>query len=366
VAAAGDKTEKPTPKRRQKAREEGQVARSADVNSTAVLLATLAVLAITAPSLLAKCEAIMAGGLARSGDPALTSSSGTRSLLGWAMSSFASAAAPVLLAAAAAGILASVAQVGLRFSAKSLKPSFHKVNLAKGLKRMFAPSQAVELAKSLAKMAAVGVVAATAIWSRLGTMGTLVGMPPGELLVELSKLVLSIAIRVGAAMAVIAVLDYAWQRHKHEKTLKMTKEEVRKEAKESDVAPEVKGQIRRRQSEAARRRMLADVPSADVVVVNPTHFAVALRYDGTTPAPELVAKGLDHIAAAIRAAAEEHGVPIVSDPPLARTIYRQVEIGSMIPEELFAGVAEVLAYVYRIAGRRKRPRRPGRRAIARA
>jgi flagellar biosynthesis protein FlhB len=354
VAEGGDKTEKPTPKRRQKAREEGQVARSVDVNSTAVLLATLAVLAITGPSLLAKCEAIMAAGLARSGDPSLTSSGGTRSLLGWAMSSFASAAAPVLLAAAAAGILASVAQVGLRFSAKSLKPSFHKVNLAKGLKRMFAPSQVVELLKSLAKMTAVGVVAATAIWSRIGTMGTLVGMPPGELLVELSKLVLSIAIRVGAAMAVIAVLDYAWQRHKHEKTLKMTKQEVRKEAKESDVAPEVKGQIRRRQSEGARRRMLADVPSADVVVVNPTHFAVALRYDGKRAAPEVVAKGVDHLALQIRKIAEEHGVTVVHEPPLARALYRDVELGQMIPEELFTAVAEVLAFVFRTAARRRR------------
>jgi flagellar biosynthetic protein FlhB len=204
------------------------------------------------------------------------------------------------------------------------------------------------------------------VWPKLPKLGALTGIPPAALLSQLGGQVVSIVVRVGAMLLVLAVADWFWQRHRLEKTLKMTKAEVKAEARQSDVAPEVRGAIKRKQFQQARKRMLAEIPTADVVVVNPTHFAVALRYDGTTPAPELVAKGLDHIAAAIRAAAEEHGVPIVSDPPLARTIYRQVEIGSMIPEELFAGVAEVLAYVYRIAGRRKRAQRPGRRAIARA
>ncbi len=125
----------------------------------------------------------------------------------------------------------------------------------------------------------------------------------------------------------------------------------------------MRGALRRKQFQLARRRMLAEVPTADVVVVNPTHYAAALRYDGSKPAPELVAKGVDHVAAAIRAAAEEHGVPIVSDPPLARTLYRQVDLGEQIPEELFAGVAQVLAYVYRIAGRRRHAARRQRVAL---
>jgi flagellar biosynthetic protein FlhB len=350
----GDKTEKPTPKRRQKAREQGQVARSADLNSTAVLLATIAALAVTGPHLLSTCEQILSAGLSRSSNPALASKSGMGSLLSWGMTSFAGAAAPVLIAAAAAGILASVAQVGLRFSGKALKPSFHNLHVAKGLKRLVEPSQLVELGKSLAKVSVVGGVAAMAVWSRLPTMGALVGMPPGALLVELAKVVLSIAIRVGGAMAVIAVLDYLWQKRRHEKSLKMSKEEVRREAKESDVSPEMKGQMRRRQAESARKRMLADVPTADVVVVNPTHYAVALRYDGSKAAPEVVAKGLDHLALQIRKIAEENGVTVVHEPPLARALYRDVEIGHMIPEELFTAVAEVLAFVFRTARRRRK------------
>ena len=159
----------------------------------------------------------------------------------------------------------------------------------------------------------------------------------------------------------LAIADLLWQRRKIDKSLRMTKEEVKQEGRQADIAPEVRGALRRKQFQLARRRMLAEVPTADVVVVNPTHYAAALRYDGTKPAPELVAKGVDHVAAAIRAAAEEHGVPIVTDPPLARTLYRQVDLGAQIPEELFAGVAQVLAYVYRIAGRRRHAARRRRR-----
>jgi flagellar biosynthetic protein FlhB len=295
----------------------------------------------------------MAGGLSRTSDPSVVSSNGVWGLAQWGMRSFASAAAPVILAALAAGILASVAQVGLRFTGKQLKPSFQKLNLAKGLKNMVSPNQGVELLKSLLKLSAVGVVAVQAVWSRLPTFGLLVGLPPGALLSALAQLVSSIAFRVVGAMAVIAALDYAYQRRKHAKSLKMSKEEVKKEVKESDVSPEMKAQQRRRQSDAARKRMLSDVPSADVVVVNPTHFAVALRYDGSKPAPEVVAKGVDHLALKIRSIAEEAGVTIVHEPPLARALYRDVELGHQIPEELFTAVAEVLAFVFRTARRRR-------------
>lgn len=350
---SGDKTEKPTAKRRSKAREEGQVARSTEVGSAAVLLATLGALAATAPRLLHASETILTSGIARAGHPDTVTTSGVQGLFSWGMRAVAGALLPVVAAAMAAGMIASVLQVGLKFRAKPLKPSFDKINLAKGLKRMFAPSQLVELLKSLTKIAVVGTVAAMALWSRLPTIGTLVGMPPGRLLVELSHLVFSIGLRVGAAMAGIAALDYVWQRYRHEKQLKMTKEEVKKEVKESDVSPEMKGQQRRRQAEGARRRMLADVPTADVVVVNPTHFAVALRYDGTKPAPEVVAKGVDLLALKIREIAREAGVTIVHEPPLARQLYRDVEIGQQIPEQLFTAVAEVLAFVFRTARRRR-------------
>jgi flagellar biosynthetic protein FlhB len=267
---------------------------------------------------------------------------------------FAKAAAPVVFAAAGAGVLSSVAQVGLRFTPKAIKPSFKKLNPAQGLKRMFGPQQGVELLKAVVKLVIVGGVAGSAVWSRLPTLGSMVGMPPGALLVELAHLVLSIALRAVGAFALVAAADYAWQRRKHEKSLKMSKQDVKQEMKESDLAPELRGQMRRRQAEQARKRMLADVPTADVVVVNPTHYAVALRYDGAKAAPEVVAKGLDHIALTIRRVAEEAGVAIVHEPPLARALYRDVEIGQQIPEQFFQAVAEVLAFVFRTAGRRRR------------
>ena len=345
------KTEKPTGKRREKARKDGQVVRSTEVNSVVVLLATFGALALTGPTMLSRAEAIMSSGLSQSGDPSLASASGQQEITSWAISSFAGIVAPVMVAAAVAGVLASVAQVGLHLSGHALKPSMSKLSLLKGLKRMFAPSQAFELAKTLVKTAIIGGVAFWSVWSKLPTMGTLVGMSPDQLLALLANTVLSIVLRVGAVLVLVAGADFAWQRRRHEKSLMMTKEEVRREAKESDLAPEMKGQMRRRQSELARRRMLADVPSADVVIVNPTHYAVALRYDGSRPAPEVVAKGVDNIALAIRRVAEESGVTIVHEAPLARALYRDVELGAQIPEELFTAVAQVLAFVLRAAGR---------------
>jgi flagellar biosynthetic protein FlhB len=188
----------------------------------------------------------------------------------------------------------------------------------------------------------------------MSTFGSLVGLSPAGILVGISKLVLSIGIEVGAALFVVAALDYIWQKHKLEKSLKMSKDEVKREAREADLPPELRGQIKRKLSEGVRKRMMAAVPTADVVVVNPTHYAVALRYDPTKAAPEIVAKGVDELARTIRRIAEEAGVTIVHEPPLARALYRDVELGKMIPEEFFQAVAEVLAFVFRTAGRRRR------------
>jgi flagellar biosynthetic protein FlhB len=363
---ANDKTEKATPKRKSEARGKGQVAKSQDVNSAVGLMAAFAAIAITGPHMLKQLEEVLTRGLAQAGNTQLATVSGLGSLSLWAMLSFAAILAPVLFTALLAGLVANIAQVGFKITPAALKPSFSKLNPLTGMKRLFGTSGLFETVKAIIKLSIVGGTAFLTLWPRLPKLGALTGLPPAALLTQLGGQVTSIVVRVGGLLLVLAVVDWLWQRHKLAKSLKMDKSEVKQEARQADLAPELRGAIKRKQFQQARKRMLAEVPSADVVVVNPTHFAVALRYDGTTPAPELVAKGADHIAAAIRAAAKEHGIPIVSDPPLARTIYKQVEIGSMIPEELFAGVAEVLAYVYRVAGRRARAERPGRRrAIAR-
>jgi len=353
--AQPERTEKPTPKRRSKARREGRVARSADLSAAGALLGGLAALALQAPALLARTEAIVHDGLARSGRPGLVAEgAGLGALLAWSARSFAAAAAPVALGAAAGGLVAGVAQAGLRFSPKALRPSFERLNPGAGLKRLLGKRQLVELAKSLAKLAVVGGAGASALWAHASGLGALVGAPPGLLAGRIGSSVLSVAVRAGAALLALALLDYAWQRRLHERSLRMTKDEVKREARENDLSPELRGRIRRRQVEVSRRRMLAEVARADVVVVNPTHYAVALRYDGTRPAPEVVAKGADHLARRIREAAEEARVPVVHAPPLARALYRDVELGGLIPEELFHAVAEVLAFVFRTAGARRR------------
>ncbi len=350
-----EKTERATPKRREKARNDGRVARSTEVNQTAVLLATLLVLAFEAPKMLASCERIMHDGLARTGNPGILDGGvGLGGLSSWGMTSVLHAAYPVALAAAGAGVIAGVAQAGFHFRTKALKPSFSKLNVARGLKQMVSKQKGVELVKSLAKLAIVGTVAGMTLWSRLPKLGLLVGMPPGQLLVTLAHLIFSIAIRVVAVLALIAILDLVWQKRQFANSLKMTKQEVKNEHKEQDLPPEVKSKIRSKQAEQARRRMLAAVPSADVVIVNPTHYAVALKYDGSKTAPEVVAKGLDHLALRIREVATEHEVTIVHQPPLARALYRDVDLGEMIPEEFFSAVAEVLAFVFRTAKRRRR------------
>ncbi|HEX7083883.1 MAG TPA: flagellar biosynthesis protein FlhB [Gaiellaceae bacterium] len=350
-----ERTEKPTAKRKGKARREGRAARSTEVSQTAVLLATLAALAFEAPKMLAACEQIMHDGLARTGQPGLLDGgAGLGGLTMWGIRSAAGAAYPVVIAAALAGIVAGVAQVGMRFSTRALRPSFHRLNVMTGLKQFVSPQKGVELAKSLAKLAVVGAVAGLTLWSRLPRLGLLVGLPPGALLSTLAHLVLSIAIRVIAVLVLIAIADLVWQKRSFAKSLRMTKQEVKMEAREADLPPEVRGKIRSKQAEQARKRMLAAVPTADVVVVNPTHFAVALRYDGSKAAPEVVAKGVDHLARRIREVAEEAGVAIVREPPLARALYRDVDLGDQIPEEFFGAVAEVLAFVFRTARRGRR------------
>jgi flagellar biosynthetic protein FlhB len=181
----------------------------------------------------------------------------------------------------------------------------------------------------------------------------MVGVSPLQLGGSMFALIKSIAMRAAFAYLFLGVVDFFYQRYSHEKSLRMDKQEVRDESKGQDLPAEVKGAIRRRQREAARARMMADVPTADVIVTNPTHFSVALKYDGKSAAPQVVAKGQDLLALRIREIAAEAGVPIVPDPPLARSLHGTVEVGQMIPEELFQAVAQVLAYVYRVAGRRR-------------
>jgi flagellar biosynthetic protein FlhB len=348
-----NKTEKPTPKRRQQARDEGQVARSADLSGAVGLAAGFSVLFLTGPRFWDACAGMMRETFAAMADPSVVTQQGLGRLLGGGALAVATASAPLMAACLLAGVAVNVVQVGWKPSAKAMRPRPSKLNPLKGAKQIFGPHGLVEGGKSLLKVAAVGGIVALIVFPRMNELAGQVGIPPAALGAELIQHIKDVAIWATAAYLAIGIADFFYQRHRHEKQLKMSKDEVKREAKDQDLPPEVRTQLKRKQREQARARMMGAVPTADVVVTNPTHYAVALRYDGTTPAPTVVAKGKDLLAKRIREIAAEHGVPIVPDPPLARSLHRSAEIGQQIPEDLFQAVAQVLAYVYRQAGRRR-------------
>jgi flagellar biosynthetic protein FlhB len=351
--AANDKTEKATPKRRGEMRRKGSVARSQDFNGAVVLGAALLVLTLFGPKLVARMEASIQGSIALISHPEVVSGNGLMTLVLDAARQVLLAAAPVVLVCALAGVVVSVGQVGFKPSMQVLKPDLKKLNPLKGLKGMFGTRALVETLKSLAKVGAVGGIVALAVLPKVHELAALTGMPAGALLPELAATVMSLAQRAAAAYLVIALADLIYQRKHFEKSIRMNKQEVKDEHKQQELPGEVKGAQRRRAMQLARTRMMDAVPTADVVVTNPTHYSVALRYSPDHPAPIVVAKGADHLAFRIREIAGEAGVAIVPDPPLARALHASVEVGRMIPEELYHGVALLLAYVYRVAGARR-------------
>lgn len=352
--AADDRTEKPTPKRRNEARKKGQVAKSQDLGGGLVLVAGLISLSWLGPAAVSGAASTMRVFFGAAAHPAeVSSGAGLSALMHVALNTLISTVAPLAGVCVAVGVLANVAQVGFHPRLSGLAPDFKRINPLSGAKNLLGKRSIFETGKSLGKVAIVGGVAAATLVPQLTSIGASIDTQPGALAQLLGSGAISLGQRAAIAYLLIGVIDFVYQRHTTEKSLRMTKQEVKDELKQQAVAPEVRGAIRRRQMQAARARMMAAVPEADVVVTNPTHFAVALSYDGKNVAPVVVAKGQDLVAAQIRRIAQENDVPIVPDPPLARELHRSVEIGQMIPAELYAAVAQVLAFVYRMAARRK-------------
>jgi flagellar biosynthesis protein FlhB len=352
MAGAADRTEKATPKRRAEARKKGQVARSADLCGAVVLFAGLGALTAFGPGIAGGLADSMRGMLARAAEPGDVSASGLGPLMSAAGLAIAAAVAPVALVCLFAGLGANVVQVGLKVAPEGLKPDPKRLNPIQGAKNVFGANALVETLKSSGKVAIVSAIAALALLPHLQELAALVGIEPPALGSEIASGVAGIAWKAGGAYLLIAFGDFFWQRHRLDKQLRMAKEEVKREQKEESISPELRASQRRRQQQMSRGRMMAAVLGADVVVANPTHFAVALRYDGVRPAPVCVAKGKDLIALQIRRVAEENGVPVVENPPLARTLFKTVEIDAEIPEHLYRAIAELLAFVYRTARRR--------------
>jgi flagellar biosynthetic protein FlhB len=352
AGGAGEKTEKATPKREEEARKKGQVARSQDVNGALVLIGGLIALSIWGPGIMEKMGDSMRETIALMANPRAVNAT----LLGQlAMSSgkmLALAVGPIAAVCMAAGVLANVIQVRPRLSMHGLKPDVKKLNPITGAKNLFGPNLIFEGAKNITKVLIVGAITLFAVLPQLDELVALVGMAPADFVSKACSMVMGIAVRAAAAYVVIGLVDFIYQKWRHQKQMKMSKEEVKEEHKSYSSPPEVRSQIKRRQMQAAKARMMSAVPEADVVVTNPTHYAVALKYDAEKLAPEVVAKGKDLIAAQIRKIARQADVPVISDPPLARSLHASVEVGHQIPEELYQAVAQLLAFVYRVANRK--------------
>jgi flagellar biosynthetic protein FlhB len=316
------------------------------------MLAGLMALGAAGGSMVARMQDSLTTGLVGIAHPEVVDKKTIGSLMTDAMMDTAAAVAPVAIACMVAGVVISVLQVGLKPSLKAAAPDPKRLNPLQGFKQLLSPNALVEGGKSIAKVSIVAGIVAAALVPDIPQLGQLVGMSPIQLADHLTHQIMGIAQRAAMAYLVIGIADFAWQRFRMDKQLKMDKQEVKEEMKQQSLPPEVRMAQRRRALMASRARMMAAVPEADVVVTNPTHFSVALKYSPDKLAPEVVAKGQDLVALKIREIAREHGVPVIPDPPLARALHKNVEVGRAIPEELYAAVAQVLAYVYRVAGRR--------------
>ena len=348
-----EKTEQPSQQRLEKAREEGQVARSRELTTFILLMAGGAGLWFMGSTILQKLLKLLRDGLTL--DKRLTYDSEQLLPHLHALSFDALLALlPFLLILLLAALLSPMLLNGWLFTMQPLQPKFSKMNPIAGIGRMFSTNSLIELLKAIAKALLVGGVGAWVIWHNKDGVMLLLTQPLNVAIPELGHLMWSCFLTIMGGMLLIAAIDVPFQLYLHNKKLMMTKEEVRQEAKESEGNPEVRGRIRRMQREMAQRRMMAEIPTADVVVTNPTHFSVALRYsENGMRAPVVVAKGTQLTAARIREIATEHGVPILEAPPLARALYSHTEIGDAIPEALYTAVAEVLAYIYQLKRYRK-------------
>lgn len=347
-----ERTEKATSKRRTEARRRGQVAVSREIPSTLVLWAGLAAFYFAGEGLVDRLLGLLAeifGGL---GPGRMESAASAHRLMAETLSSAAALLLPILAPVALAAFVGHAAQIGLEFHAQTLAPRLEALNPVAGAKKLLSLRSLVELVKSLAKIAIVGGVAYGVLSASLEDFPGLVHVDLHDLFAFTTAIAFRIVLYVALAMMALAALDYLYQRWQYEESLKMTKQEVKDERKQAEGDPQVKARIRSLQRQAAMRRMMAEVPKADVVITNPTHLAVALRFDADQmDAPRVVAKGADAVAERIRLTAREHDVPLVENAPLARALFKAADVGDYVPVELYRAVAEVLAYVYRLKGR---------------
>lgn len=351
------KTEAPTQRRLDEARRKGEVAKTPDIPSFMALAAAVAVTVAGGGWIARSIAESLLPFLAR--PHAIDLSGGGGAGVMRAAASAGLPAALVLAAAAAAGVAGNLIQHGLIWTPSKLAPDFSKLNPMQGLGRLFGLDGLVNFFKSLAKVLAVALVAWTVLKGRMTSLQELPGLAPAAILPLSFEILRSLAFAVLAVMAAVAAADWLWTRYRFTARMRMSREEVRQDHRESEGDPHVKGRQKQIRLQRSRQRMIQNVPKATVVVMNPTHYAVALRYEqGETAAPVCVAKGVDRVALKIREVAEAAKVPIVEDPPLARALFAAIDVDEAIPHEHYHAVAQIIGFIMGAGARRAAPLRP--------
>lgn len=349
--SGGDKTEKATPKKLKDAREEGRVAKSTDLINGFMLFVLFVILKFFGSFMsdyfeksFVKFYNKVPGFSAEVFNVSKAINLGRELIFDIVIISM-----PIMMAGFIVALVTNVAQVGWKVTGKPLKPKLNRIDPISGAKRMFSKDKVVELIKAIAKISAISVVSYNAMKDKWKFILNLYEYEFMQAILNILSTVIDVGIKISIVFVIIGVFDFAYQKWKYLHDLKMTKQEVKDEFKQMEGDPQVKGRVRQKMREASRRRMMQELPKADVVITNPTHFAVAIRYDKeTSDAPVVIAKGADFLAKHIKEVAKSHDIEIVENKPLARILYHNVEIGDKIPPELYEMVAEVLVYVYKV------------------
>lgn len=343
-----EKTEQATPKKRKESRDKGQVGKSTDVNTAFILMFVFLLFWFVGAFVIDQLSSIVRFTFEEYMLMAVTPANVWAMFVTYAYEA-AITVAPIMLAAAVAGIFANYIQVGFMFAPEALKVKFEKINPIKGIKRIFSTRALVEFLKSMMKITFVGGVTGVVLWFNMDELLRLGLYSVDESANMVGNLIVIMGLAVALLLVFLAILDYTYQKYDHEKNIRMSKQDVKDEHKKTEGDPLIKSKIKEKQRQQAMSRMMEEVPKADVVITNPTHYAIALKYDPEQmDAPVIVAKGVDYVALKLINIAKNNEVVTVENRPLARSLYDQADIGQLVPEDLFKAVAEVLAYVYRI------------------
>ncbi|QMV40155.1 flagellar biosynthesis protein FlhB [Cohnella cholangitidis] len=349
---SGEKTEKATPKKRSESRNKGQVAKSPEIPSSLILLASICCLLMLGPFLQKEILSLFGDTLLHRLNMEVTDQNVLGLFSQYAIQILI-VLSPIFIIAVVVAFASYYVQIGWLFTFEPLKPKLDKLNPINGAKNIFGMRTIVEFLKSSLKLIAVGLIVFMLLWSERDRLMDLAHLPVQDIFAFVTSLTMQMGIYVAALLLILAIGDFMYQRYEFEKNMRMSKQDIKDEYKNIEGDPLIKGKIKERQRRMALMRMMQEVPNADVIITNPTHFAVALKYDASKmDAPTVIAKGQDYLALRIREIAKQNEVITMENKPLARALYERTEVGQSVPGDLFQAVAEVLAYVYRLKGRR--------------